>query len=293
MKAAAAAGWKLYQLLKSDPAIEPLLAAIDALPDGSRITVASNATVFPWELMYPREYVVDYPIENYDSGHFWGQRFVFESLLIVPPMSEKPPASRRQPDSMRIRMGLNSGIDREPPWNASERPLMPVKLQKEYCDAALKQRGGYFDTYEMLSDTFRTAYTGSMIYYFCHGAASQLQFDKLKSTFRPEHIMGDPYPGWPVVFLNACDAADISPLSFFSFRSRFRTKKAAGLIAPSFPVPTLFAALFGRAFLSEYVMQRPIGEILLGLRRRLIKNDNPLGLWYSLQCLLDIRAPET
>ena len=56
----------------------------------------------------------------------------------------------------------------------------------------------------------------------------KLQFDKVKSTFTPFHVMGDSYPGWPIVFLNACDAADISPLSFFSFRTKFQKKNAAG-----------------------------------------------------------------
>ena len=293
MKTTAAAGWKLYKLLATDPAFERILSAIDALPDGSCIAVYSNTTVFPWEVLYPVNYVVDFPQENFLPERFWGQRFVFESLVLDGAVTESLPKSRRQPAKLKIDMALNSGIDTEPPWVNPARQLLPVKLQKDYCDEVLTPRGVYFDTYETLAPMFLTGYPTSMIYCFCHGATDQLKFDKFDATFGPEHIMGEAYPGWPVIFLNACDAADIGPLSFFSFRTAFRQKKAAGLIAPSFPVSTLFAALFGRAFLYEFTLGRPVGEILLGLRRRLLKSNNPLGLWYSLQCPLDLQAPET
>jgi hypothetical protein len=167
-----------------------------------------------------------------------------------------------------------------------------VQVQLDYFKDTLKGRGSYFNAYDKLFDTLRTAYPASLLYYFCHGSANQLKFDEVRSTFTPTHIMGAPYPGWPVVFLNACDAADISPLSFFSFRSKFRAKKAAGLIAPSFPVPTLFAAVFARAFLEAYSRYQPVGDILFRLRRELLAKNNPLGLWYSLQCPLDLKAPE-
>jgi hypothetical protein len=108
-----------------------------------------------------------------------------------------------------------------------------------------------------------------------------------------DNVAGGPmYPSWPIVFVNACDAGNISPLLFYSFRTEFRKRKAAGLIAPSFPVPTMFAAMFGNAFLTSYSKGQPVGKILLNLRRELLAKNNPLGLWYSLQCPLDVRAPE-
>jgi hypothetical protein len=76
-----------------------------------------------------------------------------------------------------------------------------------------------------------------------------------------------------------------------SFRTEFRKKGAAGLLAPSFPIPTLFAAVFAKHVLDQYELRRPIGEILLDLRGDLLARGNPLGLWYSLQCPLDVRAP--
>ena len=292
MKATMAAGSALYQLVAADSAFKAALDKIEALPDGSKISIYSDGTAFPWELLYPLPYVVDYPPANYQPDRFWGRRFIIESLLVTRTANEKPPAKRRQPGSLRVSMAFNSSIDNEPPWSTPGRLLLPVRLQKDYFDTKLKARGGYFDEYDAIFDTLRTAYVSSLIYYFCHGSASHLKFDNSKSVFSPSHVMGDDYPGWPVIFLNACDAADISPLSFFSFRTRFRGKKAAGLIAPSFPVPTLFAAVFAKAFLSAYTDGDAVGDILFRLRRELLEKNNPLGLWYSLQCPLDVKAPE-
>jgi hypothetical protein len=290
MKSAAAAGSALYQLFSADPVFKNVLEKIEKLPDGSRITFFTNSTVFPWELFYPLDYVDDYPVKNYQPNKFWGYRFVIESLLIAMTEEDKLPAERQQPGKLHVSMGLSNVIDSDPLW--AGRTLLPVQLQKDYFDAALKGRGGYFDKYDDIFDTLRRPYPASLIYYFCHGAAGQLEFEKPKSVFMPVHVMGEKYPGWPVIFVNACDAADISPLSFFSFRTKFGAKKAAGLIAPSFKIPTLFAALFAKAFLERYADQQPVGQILFELRRELLAKDNPLGLWYSLQCPLDVRAPE-
>jgi NTE family protein len=290
MKATVAAGWQLYRSFSADPVFKKALDLIDNLPNGSKITIVTSSSAFPWELFYPLQYVLDYPPENCRPEKFWGCRFVIESLLITTTEEEKLPPDHQQPGTLHVSMGLNSGIDNEPPWPG--RPLLPVQFQKDYVDTALKVHGAYFDQYDAIFDTLRTGYRASLIYFFCHGAASQLKFDNSKSIFMPDHVMGESYPCWPIVFLNACDAADISPLSFFPFRTQFRKKKAAGLIAPSFPIPTLFAAVFAKAFLTRYADHEPVGEILLNLRRELLAKNNPLGLWYSLQCPLDVRAPE-
>ena len=188
-------------------------------------------------------------------------------------------------------MGLNSGIDTEPPW--VNRTPLPVRVQRDFFDVALKDRGGYFDQYDDIIKIVRAATPVSLIYFFCHGTAKELKFDKTSSKLTADNVDGGPdYPGWPIVFINACDAGNISPLSFYSFRTEFRKRKAAGIIAPSFPVPTMFAAMFGNSFLASYCQRELVGKTLFNLRRELLARNNPLGLWYSLQCPLDVKAPE-
>jgi hypothetical protein len=44
--------------------------------------------------------------------------------------------------------------------------------------------------------------------------------------------------------------------------------------------------------IARYTDHQPIGQALFSLRRELLARNNPLGLWYSLQCPLDVKAPE-
>jgi hypothetical protein len=149
------------------------------------------------------------------------------------------------------------------------------------------------ETQDSIAKILKESYLTSFIYFFCHGDETHLEFEESKPPLEVHSLSPDQiYPGWPLVFLNACSSGNISPLSFSSFRTRFRLKKAAGLVAPTFPIPTLFAAVLAKIVLDEYAARRPIGQILFDLRGRLLEQDNALGLLYSLQCPLDVKAPE-
>jgi len=282
------AGIKLHKILCQEPLLEKLLTRIDQLPDGSRITFKTDDVVFPWELIYTPN-----SASGKDSANpyyrFWGARFHIESLLVVRDGKEKIPAPPRQPGPLRVSMGLNTSIDQEDPWK--DDPPGPVARQTQYLDACFRDRGNYFGQYDDIVNILTHADPASMIYFYCHGSASSLVFDRTNPPITALEVGGPGYPGWPIIFINACDAGNISPLSFISFRTEFRKKGAAGVIAPSFPIPTLFAAYFGKAVLTEYDKRRPIGEIIFELRRQLLDQNNPLGLWYSIQCPLDVTAP--
>jgi hypothetical protein len=165
-------------------------------------------------------------------------------------------------------------------------------LQKEYCDNVLKPRGIYVNEYAAITKIFTEPQTASMIYCFCHGSDRKLEFDKAQEPITADNITEDVYEGWPVVFLNACSAAAISPLLLYGFREVFRHKRAFGVIAPSFQVPTLFAAIFATELIGRYKDgKQSIGDCLFDLRRELLGRNIPLGLWYSLQCPFDVMAP--
>lgn len=287
MRKAMTAGWKLYDHLAQDPVFKKLLTQLDALPDRSRITFKTEAAAFPWELLYPLQYNNGYPKKNENPKKLWGARFHIESLLITRQEAEKLPAEPQQPGKINVGMAVNKSIDEK--WQGTP---APVQLHKDYFEKALKDRGGYFDSYGDILRMFRESYDASLIYFFCHGSANKLLFDNVNDAVTAASVFtDDTYPGWPVIFLNACEAGDIFPLSFYNFRTKFRAKKAFGLIAPSFPIPTLFAAVFARTVLDKYAAHRPVGEILFDLRRQLLQRDNPLGLWYSLQCPMEVQAP--
>ena len=286
IKRAMTAGSKLYDIFYVEPIFRELISKIEQLPDGSRIAFHTENTVFPWELIYPLEYD-NGPEKNEDPKRFWGARFHIESLLMG---EEKVLNDSRQPGKLRIRMGLNKSIDQEEQWK--DTPPGPAERQMLYFQTLFEGRGDYFDTSDDIVQILKRADPASMIYFYCHGSSTELEFEDGKDPILAHSVSGDAYPGWPVVFINACYVGNIAPLSFISFRTKFRDKKAAGIIAPSFPIPTLFAAYFAKAVLTGYDERKPIGEIIFALRRQLLDQNNPLGLWYSIQCPLDVTAPE-
>jgi len=289
MQATVTVGSKLYQMLAEDPVLKKMFDRIEELPDGAKIAVITDSVVFPWEMLYPLSYIDGYPSDNFQPTRFWGHRFVIESLLIVTSTAEKLPSNRQQAGQLHVTMGLNDSIDQEKTWQG--RKLLPVKLQKDFFNLSLASRGKYAVGFDQVVAAFRDqAANPSLIYFFCHGTADILEFEKSRQ-FTAFHVTGPPFANWPLVFVNACDAGDISPVSFLSFRKEFRKRRSAGLVAPSFPVPTLFAAVFAKTFIERYADHVPVGQILFKLRRDLLANNNPLGLWYSLQCPLDLKAP--
>jgi hypothetical protein len=290
MQKAMTAGSTLYKLLRRDPVFAKALRQIEKLPYGSKIAFTTEGMVFPWELLYPEHY--DHGDGIYDPNLFWGRRFQIESLLFPDTEDEKFPEQRQQRGKLFVSMGVNEAIDRD--WKHKNPSFLPIDFHEKYCTASLgEHRGKCLKRYNEIRAMFIEQHVGSLIYFFCHGNDDELKFDDVNEPLRPNsvNVGRGPYPGWPIIFLNACKAGDVSPLSFLSFRTEFRKKGAAGLLAPSFPIPTLFAAVFAKHVLDQYELRRPIGEILLDLRGDLLARGNPLGLWYSLQCPLDVRAP--
>jgi putative chitinase len=283
-------GSDLYQHFMREKKFKEIIDRIEVLPPNSRITVKTDSEAFPWEFFYPLPYDDEVDSKkNFYPEKFWGHRFLFETLLLPPSNGQKFPPLRRQRGKLHVSMGMNSGIDTEVPWNAD--PPRPVQIQKEFFDAALKDSGTYFDQYDDIRSIVLKDDPASLIYLFCHGAAEELKFDDVSPRLKPKHLTGGPqYPNWPVVFINACDAGNISPFASVSFRTEFRLRGAAGIIAPLFEVPTMFAARFANAFLRAYSDRQSVGATLLTLRRELLARNNPLGLWYSLQCPLDVKA---
>jgi hypothetical protein len=97
--------------------------------------------------------------------------------------------------------------------------------------------------------------------------------------------------GNPLVFVNACESAELSPLFYGGFMPYFVEKGARGMIGTECQVPALFAAEWARRFFTRFLFdERPIGELFLELRREFfIQHNNPLGLVYALYCDGDTR----
>jgi hypothetical protein len=144
--------------------------------------------------------------------------------------------------------------------------------------------------------------TDQIIYFYCHaqsvglgGAgpdASTLTLGRTDTvtlrTLRLEAPTDIKLRGAPLVFLNACESGELSPLFYSGFVPYFMSKGARGVIGTECKVPVLFAAEWARCFFDEFLDGTPIGELVLAKRRHFyLQHSNLLGLLYGIHCNAD------
>ena len=288
------AGSELFAGLASDSGLGPLLQDLDELPDGSRITILTDRYFIPWELLYPRDFVATWPDAKKaqspaDPRALWGYRFQIETLLFDDADSSRYPVARSKGQPF-VTCYINPTIN---PEAVADHKALEERLEPDHWHWIDEGKA-------MGNQLFAEDDPASLLYFLCHGGKSApfdpkskevLQLDK-KFEIEPRFLNGSPpLARRPLVVLNACDAGAISPLAFTSFLSQFLERQAAGLVVPSFPVPVIFGVAFGHRLLEGYLAGETIGETIYRLRRRLIEVGNPLGLFYTLQCKLEVRAP--
>jgi hypothetical protein len=302
-------GSKLHEFLAGSPGTSELVAEIDKLEPGSKISIFTDSAFVPWEIVFPGYFLSTERTvspqalpKGYAPERLWGNRFEFETVLVYSDLAENVgnllPSARRQPGTLDIQIGVGATVEKAigaKPAAASSAPsLNAIDHHRAYCtnnpDVA-----HWLDGSDEVKRAFESPdYKVSMLYLMCHGS-SDGQEERLDfGSYKPDPHWLNPeslYPDWPVVFINSCSIGAISPHVFNTFLRRFREKHAFGIIASSFPLPTRFATLFGCEFLEAYRNGSRLGEALFELRRRLLKDSNPLAFFYAMQCPLDIQRP--
>lgn len=289
------AGFRLFQALFAGPKASPaLLEAGRWLRESlsgevTTLQVVSDGFPVPWPLMYlARRYDEAPPAwEN-----FIGMRHVVEQVPLAHiDMSPPAPTIESAPE-LGVRVIFNDGID-------AQMPSKPVAAQRAYWAA----RGVALAEGTTAEHLIRTALAAGaqdkLLYLYCHAAASDDDPDdaRLILTGSESVTLGhlwvhapreDRLDGHPLVFLNACESADMSPVFYDGFVQYFLTKGARGVIGTECKTPGRFAAEWATAFFDELFSGRPVGEAVLGLRRRfLAEHNNPLGLLYGVYCDAD------
>jgi hypothetical protein len=296
LESLATAGWQLYRQLSEDAACKRVLQEINELPPGSRIAINTDGCFIPWGILYPTEFNEAWPDDQkapVDPQQFWGYRFLIESLLVGSFSHEPQPLQRE----IFVSLNINQSIDDK----LKDYLSFALQSHKTFFEHTMQAHSGEIrntpDSIKaLLSDKQAQA---SFMYFYCHGQSEKAfqpgQREKIEiapKTFLDPFSISEKhtFPNHPVVFLNSCSAGAVSPLSFLNFSKRFKSTGAEGMIVPDFAVPIKFAAAFGQEIMHRYLDGQAIGEALLDLRRMLLEHLNPLGLLYSLQCPLDVRA---
>jgi CHAT domain len=92
----------------------------------------------------------------------------------------------------------------------------------------------------------------------------------------------DKFSVHPLVFLNMCESAQITPSLSDSFINFFLDRGARAVVGTECPMTVEFAHPFAEKFFEDLLNGEMVGIALLKARRHFINLKNPLGLAYTL-----------
>jgi hypothetical protein len=299
-------GSKLYAELR-DNGLGDILERLNQMPDGSRLRISTDCAFLPWEILYHEPFsgkLLRMGRSARPERHkLWGYRFVTSyNLLDTGQTSVQWGELRAAHRDGRpfVSVNLNRSIERA----FAGRPFLPIQYHKDFYANRLagESLGGVYDSpADIYDQLYAPGGQATFLYLYCHGSNSApfaqvndelLEIDE-KEEIEPNDVRTaqGSYARAPIVFLNSCLSNEISPLSFSSFHSAFRGRKAMGIIGTAIKMPATFGAAFGCKLMESYLEGKPLGVAIYALRRELVDRNNPLGLFYSLQCPAEVTAP--
>jgi hypothetical protein len=94
----------------------------------------------------------------------------------------------------------------------------------------------------------------------------------------------------PLVFLNACESAELSPYLYDGLMPFMIARGVRGMIGTEVETPALFAAEFAKEFIKRFAAGgQPLGDLLLDMRREYLEEkNNVMGLVYALYSSGDV-----
>lgn len=296
-------GATLYSELASS-GFRTILEKINStLKERDRLTIQTDSAFLPWEILYPFEYNEAWPPSKKAKTplrprELWGYRFMTNHILLPTPDEGgwEPPFAEHQGGPVYISLNLNKSIEAA----FTNREFKPIDSHRKFYQSTLSSCGQLLDDPDQIKQLLLVSDQATIIYLYCHGHSTtlfdgtgdQLVLDN-GAVITPAFLDSTQYQRGPIVVLNSCSSAATSPLSFSSFHQKFRMKRAMGIIGTSIEIPATFAAAFGMKLIENYLAGVPIGEAIYRLRRELLDRNNPLGMFYSLQCPFYITRPVT
>jgi hypothetical protein len=254
----------------------------------------------PWSMLYLGE-VRDGAELTWEN--FLGFRHIIEQLPFQSLPGSKGNFIESQPD-LSVSLNINPTIDGAMQIdlvNAHQQHWAQIGSARK--NLALVPRTTRAEVLSSLADA---ANTDKMLYFYCHATSSAVDPDQSAI------IMGKPgdkndyatlrdfnldaptnikLAGRPLVFLNACESADLSPRFYDGFVPFFLAKGGRGVIGTECKTPVLFAIDWAEAFVDQLLDGVEVGQTMLTLRQQFLReHGNPLGLLYTAYCDADTRV---
>jgi pimeloyl-ACP methyl ester carboxylesterase len=306
LKRLAAAGYLLYQDLFYSPNA-PLEANLlgDRLRELAeqntlKLQIVSQEFFLPWGLLYLVEF---FDPDDIQAERFLGLKHIIEHI----PLQERMPVFESDIHSLphlAVSLNVDAQIDQQMGLTVIQDQLQYWQDLNQRGKAALEIRQTDQDFLAALKDPQTP---DQILYFYGHARSydladspgpdeSALALTGGKTVTLRDLRLNAParkvLPGYPLVFINACESAELSPLFYGGFMPYFTAKGARGMIGTECEVPARFAAEWARRFFDKFLYEgKPIGEIFLSLRQEFYhQHNNLLGLLYALYCDGDTRV---
>jgi CHAT domain len=300
MRRLAGAGWDLYHELfyaGNDPArvlVGNRLREL-ARQETLKLQIVSKEFLFPWGALYLAERV---EAERIDPECFLGFRHIIEHI----PLQQQLTAldHRIRSEALQVSFNLDTGIDR------AMRGLQVVRSQLDYSDELRRRNVQVINrtTRDEVQQALANQSTKDQIlYFYCHAVSLGLSDpggSYLKLTGKEPLTLqeltrstsGQQLPGHPLVVINACQSAQLSPLFYGGFLPYFVDRGARGMVGTECDVPAVFADEWAKRFFDWFLIGgRTLGQVLLALRRQFYEeHNNLLGILYALYCDADTQV---
>jgi len=259
-----------------------------------QVQIVAERFFFPWSLLYDG----DDP-DNPDPKQFWGFKHVIEYM---PEFSSPTPVSFAPAieigDTLDIAFVCNNGIDTQ--FGA---PI--VQGQRDAFNAlpgvSVKDYANTQDFINLMKDPNAPP----LIYFYCHAVSkfpgedggvddSKIALTDAKIALRDLKIKVrtslPPLLKAPLVFLNACESAELSPYLYDGLMPFMIARGVRGMIGTEVETPALFAAEFAKDFIRRFAAGgQPLGDLLLDMRcEYLEQKNNVMGLVYALYSSGDV-----
>ncbi len=304
LRVVAKAGFRLFQRVFFGPASDAQSKLLGsrlremAQKDRLKIQILSERFPLPWGILYMAD---RFDPDHIDPEMFLGFKHVIEHIPLQPAMQVLANRIDGRP-LLSVSLNVNADID-------AQMGIPVIAEQLEYWSQTSKRVGTKLVVRKTQEEVKRAladiSSSDQLLYFYCHAVSKSLSegggpdASALVLTGDGRLTLGDlsifapigsSLAGAPLVFINACESAEMSPLFYDGFVPYFMGKGARGVIGTECQTPAIFAAEWARRFFDSFLEGKSVGDVFLELRREFYeKHNNLLGLLYALYCDGDTR----
>jgi hypothetical protein len=263
------------------------------------VQVVADHAPLPWAMLYLGDASKNAKL---DWNYFLGMRHIVEQLPLQASLTTLNNRIPSRPE-LAVSLNVNTSID-----DPARGITLVAGHQKRLREMAAARRGLTIIARSTVSEVVDALADGGtrdkVLYFYCHarssapnnpdpGTAAIIMGRNDRATLKDLNLEAPvdvQLAGNPLVFINACESADLSPLFYNGLVPYFMKKGARGVIGTECKTPALFAVEWANAFFSRLIDGAAVGETVLRLRQEFLReHGNPLGLIYAVHCEANTR----